>query len=770
MVKATNLGFPYVGAQRELKKLVESFWSGKISADELKAGYLKIQESHWKVQQEQGLEHIPSGEFTLYDRVLDTAQQFGAIPQRYQHLSPLDQFFAMGRGLQRAATETTEKVDVPAMEMKKWFDTNYHFIVPEFEQDQQFTLQSPRAVEQFNAAKALNIHTRPVLIGPISFLFLGKPGKGVAPFDTLSLLPKLLPVYVELLKQLEAAGADWVQIDEPVLVYDLQDNVKSAFETAYKTIKAQTSLKVLVAAYFGRVENNILSLKDHVDGIHLDLVRAPQELDTILPLLTNNQVLSAGVVDGRNIWINNLEKSIALVKKAVDALGQDRVFVAPSCSLAHSPYSTSFETKIKEKNPELYSWLSFSVEKAAEIVTITKAVNGQDVSAQLQANAAAVESRRTSHQTVNPTVRDRVAKIPAEAWKRPSPFATRREAQVKKLKLPLFPTTTIGSFPQTKEIRVARQQFNKGTLSAADYDAFIKKQMKEMVEIQEQLDIDVLVHGEPERNDMVEHFGHLLHGYDFTQNGWVVSYGSRCVKPPVIFGDVSRRQPMTIDETVYAQSLTKRPMKGMLTGPVTMMKWSFVRDDIPANDLCAQIGLALRDEVVDLETAGIPCIQVDEPAIREGLPIRRADWDAYLEWSVACFRLSTAGVRDDTQIHTHMCYSDFNDIFDAIAALDADVITIENSKSDEKLLKIFETKKYTNEIGPGVWDIHSPRIPSVEEMKEKVNDLLKYIPVQLLWVNPDCGLKSRQWPETKASLANLVEVAKYFRAQHAQQQ
>ncbi|CAO3611026.1 unnamed protein product [Cunninghamella echinulata] len=770
MVKATNLGFPYVGAQRELKKLVESFWSGKISADELKAGYLKIQESHWKVQQEQGLEHIPSGEFTLYDRVLDTAQQFGAIPQRYQHLSPLDQFFAMGRGLQRAATETTEKVDVPAMEMKKWFDTNYHFIVPEFEQDQQFTLQSPRAVEQFNAAKALNIHTRPVLIGPISFLFLGKPGKGVAPFDTLSLLPKLLPVYVELLKQLEAAGADWVQIDEPVLVYDLQDNVKSAFETAYKTIKAQTSLKVLVAAYFGRVENNILSLKDHVDGIHLDLVRAPQELDTVLPLLTNNQVLSAGVVDGRNIWINNLEKSIALVKKAVDALGQDRVFVAPSCSLAHSPYSTSFETKIKEKNPELYSWLSFSVEKAAEIVTITKAVNGQDVSAQLKANAAAVESRRTSHQTVNPTVRDRVAKIPAEAWKRPSPFATRREAQVKKLKLPLFPTTTIGSFPQTKEIRVARQQFNKGTLSAADYDAFIKKQMKEMVEIQEQLDIDVLVHGEPERNDMVEHFGHLLHGYDFTQNGWVVSYGSRCVKPPVIFGDVSRRQPMTIDETVYAQSLTKRPMKGMLTGPVTMMKWSFVRDDIPANDLCAQIGLALRDEVVDLETAGIPCIQVDEPAIREGLPIRRADWDAYLEWSVACFRLSTAGVRDDTQIHTHMCYSDFNDIFDAIAALDADVITIENSKSDEKLLKIFETKKYTNEIGPGVWDIHSPRIPSVEEMKEKVNDLLKYIPVQLLWVNPDCGLKSRQWPETKASLANLVEVAKYFRAQHAQQQ
>ncbi|SAM03568.1 hypothetical protein [Absidia glauca] len=745
MVKATNLGFPYVGSQRQTKKLVESFWSGKISGDELKASILEIQQSHWKLQKEQGLEHIPSGEFTLYDRVLDTAQQFGAIPQRYQHLSPLDQFFAMGRGLQRAATESSEKVDVPAMEMKKWFDTNYHFIVPEFERDQEFTLQAPRAVEQFKAAKALNIHTRPVLVGPVSFLFLGKPGKGVDAFDTLSLLPKLLPKYIELLKQLEEAGADWVQIDEPILILDLQENVKAALDSAYKTIKGQTSLKTLVAAYFGRVENNILAIKDHVDALHLDLVRAPEELDTVLPLLNKDQILSVGVVDGRNIWINNLEKSIALVQKAVATLGQDRVFVAPSCSLSHSPFSTSFETKIKEKNPELFSWLSFSVEKCAEIVTIAKAVNGQDVKAELAANAAAVATRRTSPQTVNPEVRDRVAKIPAEAWKRPSPFATRREAQVKKLKLPLFPTTTIGSFPQTKEIRVARQQFTKGTLSQADYDTFIKAQTKEMVEAQEKLDIDVLVHGEAERNDMVEHFGHLLHGYDFTQNGWVVSYGSRCVKPPVIFGDVSRRRPMTIDEIVYAQSLTKRPMKGMLTGPVTMMKWSFVRDDIPANDLCAQVGLALRDEVVDLEAAGIPCIQVDEPAIREGLPIRRADWDAYLEWSVGCFRLSTAGVRNETQIHTHMCYSDFNDIFDAIAAMDADVITIENSKSDEKLLKIFESKEYTNEIGPGLYDIHSPRVPSVEEMKERFADMLKYIPAHLLWANPDCGLKSRQW-------------------------
>lgn len=674
MVVATNLGFPYVGAKRELKKLVESYWSGKISEAELEAGVQDIQASHWKLQQEQGIQHIPSGEYTLYDRVLDTAHQFGAIPERYQHIkNPLEQYFAMGRGLQKPATETSEKVDVPAMEMKKWFDTNYHFIVPELEANQTFTLQNPRAVQQFKAAKALGIHTRPVLIGPVSFLYLSKPAKGSEPFDTLSLLPKLLPVYTELLKQLEEAGADWVQIDEPVLIFDLSAETKLAFEKAYKTLKSQVaSIKILVAAYFGRVENNIYAVKDHVDAIHLDFVRAPEELDVVLPLIKENQVLSLGLVDGRNIWINNLAKSIELAEKAVAVLGKDRVFVGPSCSLAHAPFSTSFEKKIAATNPELFSWLSFSVEKCKEIVVIAKAINeGRDsVREALAANAAAVESRRTSPQTVNPAVRERVAKIPAEAWKRASPFAVRREAQVKKLKLPLFPTTTIGSFPQTKEIRVARQKHNKGEMSDADYDAFIKGEMKKVVEFQEKVGLDVLVHGEPERNDMVEHFGHLLNGYDFTENGWVVSYGSRCVKPPVIFGDVSRRCPMTIEEIKYAQSLTSKPMKGMLTGPVTMMKWSFVRDDIPAKDLCAQIGLALRDEVVDLEAAGIPCIQVDEPAIREGLPIRRADWDAYLEWSVACFRLATSGVRDDTQIHTHMCYSDFNDIFDAIAALD----------------------------------------------------------------------------------------------------
>ncbi|KAI7901966.1 5-methyltetrahydropteroyltriglutamate-homocysteine S-methyltransferase [Cokeromyces recurvatus] len=770
MVVPTNLGFPYVGAKRELKKSVEAYWSGKISADELKTAYQKIQESQWKLQKEQGIQHIPSGEYTLYDRVLDTAHQFGVIPTRYQHIKdPLQQFFAMGRGLQKPATATTEKVDVPAQEMKKWFDTNYHFIVPEFEPNQQFTLQAPVAVEQYNTAKALGIETRPVIIGPVTFLHLGKTAKGFDQFDTLTLLPKLLPYYVDLLKQLEAAGAEWVQIDEPALIFDLPENAKAAFEEAYKTFKASTSIKILVAAYFGRVENNISRLLPHVDAIHLDLVRAPEELDTVLPLLNNKQTLSLGLVDGRNIWINDLAKSIELTQKAVAVLGKDRVFVGPSCSLAHTPFSTSFEKKIAEKNPELYSWLAFSVEKVKEIVTIASAVNSglDSVKETLDANAAALQSRRTSSQTTNPTVRDRVAKISPEDWKRPAEFNVRRQAQVKKLNLPLFPTTTIGSFPQTKEIRVARQRFNKGELSAEEYDGFIKNEMKKMIEFQEKVGLDVFVHGEPERNDMVEHFGHLLHGFDFTENGWVVSYGSRCVKPPVIFGDVSRRGPMTIDEIVYAQSLTKKPLKGMLTGPVTMMKWSFVRDDLPLNQICTQIGLALRDEVVDLESAGIPCIQVDEPAIREGLPIRRADWDAYLEWSVACFRLSTSGVRNETQIHTHMCYSDFNDIFDAIAALDADVLTIENSRSDEKLLKIFESKKYPNEIGPGVYDIHSPRVPSVEQMKQKADDLLKYLKPELLWINPDCGLKTRGWTETEAALKNMVEVARQLRTQFA---
>ncbi|CAO3646878.1 unnamed protein product [Cunninghamella blakesleeana] len=804
MVLATNLGFPYIGAQRELKKLVESYWSDKITGQELKEQSSQLQLSHWQLQKEKGLDHIPSGDFTLYDRVLDNIQQFGCIPKRYKSLSssPLDQYFAMGRGLQRYPIHSKEynknqMIDVPAMEMKKWFDTNYHYIVPEFESKQSFLLEdSPRILEQFKLAKQHSIHTRPVLLGPISFLYLGKTAKKSnhllhdnnngdiddededQEFDPIILLPKLLPLYLNLLQQLLDAGADWIQIDEPILVLDLSVNVKLAFEKAYKAIHSQfnlTSLNILIATYFGRIENNIYIIKDYIDAIHVDFINtSPEdELDSLLMLLNEKNRtklhLSMGVIDGRNIWINDLKKSITLVKKATDTLGHDRIFVAPSCSLFHSPFSISFEKKIKEKNPELYSWLAFSTEKCDEIVVITKVINDdKDNSIQeyLKANEKAIQSRQTSNQTINPIVREKVAKVPGIAYKRTSAFQFRYEMQQKKFQLPIFPTTTLGSYPQTKEIRIARQQHRKGILSQKDYDLFIKQQIKQIIKFQEDLNIDVLVHGEPERNDMVEHFGHLLHGFAFTENGWVVSYGSRGVKPPVIFADVSRRQPMTIQEIVYAQSLTKKPIKGMLTGPLTMMKWSFIRDDIPCKDLCLQIALALRDEVLDLESSGIHCIQVDEPALREGLPLRRVDWKKYLDWSVNCFRLTTSGVRDDTQIHTHMCYSDFIDIFDSIAAMDADVISLENSKSDEKLLKIFKTKQYNNGIGPGCFDIHSPRVSPAEEMKQKIADMLKYLPPHLIWINPDCGLKSRQWPEVKKSLTNMVEVADYFRSQY----
>ncbi|KAI9305618.1 5-methyltetrahydropteroyltriglutamate-homocysteine S-methyltransferase [Cunninghamella echinulata] len=793
MVIATNLGFPYIGAKRELKKLVESYWAGNTTETELKEQSSQLQITHWVLQKEKNLEHIPSGEFTLYDRVLDMIQQFGVIPKRYQHIQqPLDQYFAMARGLQKQRKTTTtveEQMDVPAMEMKKWFDTNYHYIVPEYEPNQSFALESsPRTVEQFKLAKnKLQLHTRPVLLGPVSFLYLGKPAKSNSnnsnhdDFDPFTLLPKLLPLYLEVLQQLKDAGADWVQIDEPILVLDLNVNVKLAFEKAYKTIhthfndKQQQNLNILVATYFGRIENNIYLIKNVVDAIHLDLIHTSDEdLDHLLSIFKDQQklILSMGIVDGRNIWINDLKKSITTVKKAINVLGHDRIFVGPSCSLFHSPYSTSFETKLKETNPELFSWLAFSVEKCSEIVMITKYVKNiqddEDI-AYIESNTLAVQQRQSSKQTIDPLTRERVRQVPSHAYKRSSPFPYRYEAQQKKLQFPLFPTTTLGSYPQTKEIRMARQQYQAGLLSQTEYDVFIKQQMKNIIEFQEKLHLDILVHGEPERNDMVEHFGHLLNGYAFTESGWVVSYGSRCVKPPVLFGDVSRRpchKPMIVDDIVYAQSLTRKPMKGMLTGPVTMMKWSFVRDDLPQKELCTQLALALRDEVLDLESAGISCIQVDEPAIREGLPLRKLDWQEYLDWSINCFRLATSGVRDDTQIHTHMCYSDFNDIFDAIVAMDADVISIENSKSDEKLLKIFKTKQYTNGIGPGCFDIHSPRIPPIEEMKKRIADMLKYISPHLIWVNPDCGLKSRKWSEVEASLTNMVEVANYFRSQY----
>ncbi|KAL1924790.1 uncharacterized protein VTP21DRAFT_4444 [Calcarisporiella thermophila] len=769
MVVATNLGFPRVGANRELKKLVESFWSSKITETDLLAGAKKLREAHWRLQQDNGIEHIPSNDFSFYDHVLDTAYVFGVVPQRYQHLPHgLTQYFAMGRGLQKPATETTPKVDVPACEMKKWFDTNYHFIVPEFTPDQQFHLATTKPVDEFLEAKELGIRTRPVLLGPISFLLLGKAAKGVEKFDTLSLLPRLLPAYEELLTKLASAGAEWVQIDEPVLIKDLPVDL-TAFETVYSRLKTTTpQLKLLLTTYFGTIAPNLALIRNApVDGIHIDLVRNPEQLDAVLAELKPTQVVSLGLVDGRNIWKTNLAQALATARRVVEAVGSERVFIAPSSSMLHSPVSTKYEVNVKKNNPEVFDWLAFAAEKTVEIKVLTKALNAGDtaVKDELADNARSIEARKNSSHTTNAAVRERVNAVTDDMYRRKSAFQHRRERQVAKLNLPLFPTTTIGSFPQTKEIRVTRSKFTKGEITAEEYEAFIKTQIQYAVKFQEEVGLDVLVHGESERDDMVAHFGKLLQGYLFTDNGWVVSYGSRCVKPPVIFGDVHRPFAMTVKETVYAQTLTQKPMKGMLTGPVTMLNWSFVRDDIPRKDVCQQIALAIRDEVQDLEKAGIPCIQVDEPAIREGLPLRRKDWGYYLDWSVRSFLLSTTGVEDSTQIHTHMCYSDFNDIFEAIQAMDADVITIENSKSDMKLLSAFEKYQYTNEIGPGVYDIHSPRVPSVEEMRDRVAEMLKYIPKHLLWINPDCGLKTRTWSEVQAQLSNMCEVARHFRAQ-----
>ncbi|KAK9670977.1 methionine-synthesizing 5- methyltetrahydropteroyltriglutamate--homocysteine methyltransferase, partial [Basidiobolus ranarum] len=649
----------------------------------------------------------------------------------------------MGRGLQKPATESADKIDVPAMEMKKWFDTNYHYIVPEFKNGQQFTLaKSAKVVNEFLEAKELGIHTRPVIVGPISYLLLGKTAKDSGNLDKLSLLPSLVAAYEQLLQRLAEAGATWVQIDEPFLSLDLPENAKSSFKGAYETLsKASSSLKLIVATYFSQVEDNLDILTSlPVAAIHIDLVRAPQQLDAVLEKINPSQSLSLGVVNGRNIWKTNLAKALESVQKAVSKLGGDRVIVAPSCSLLHSPHSIEGEKKI---DPEILDWLSFAVEKLREVTLLSKAVDDvESVKAELEANAKSIKARSSSPRIHNPVVQDRLKNITPQMFKRNSEFSERRKSQEAKLNLPKFATTTVGSFPQTKEVRLARSKVRKSEWSEEQYDTFIKNEIEKTVRFQEDIGLDVLVHGESERNDMVEYFGENLDGYVFTQNGWVASYGTRCVKPPIIFGDIHRPKPMTVDVIKYAQSLTQKPMKGMLTGPITCLQWSFVRDDQPRKDTAFQLALAIRDEVVDLEKAGIPVIQIDEPAIREGLPLRQNEWKQYLQWAVDAFLLSSVGVEDSTQIHTHMCYSDFNDIFPSIKRMDADVITIENSKSDLKLLSAFETHSYTNWIGPGLYDIHSPRVPSVEEMQSRLGDIVKLLPSELVWVNPDCGLKT----------------------------
>lgn len=750
-------GFPRVGAFRELKFAQEKYWRKEISEQELLAVAKDLREKNWKHQAAANADFVAVGDFTFYDHILDLQVATGAIPARFgfdsQNLS-LEQFFQLARG----------NKDQFAIEMTKWFDTNYHYLVPEFHADTEFKANAKHYVQQLQEAQALGLKAKPTVVGPLTFLWVGKE-KGTVEFNRLSLLQKLLPVYVEILNALVEAGAEWIQIDEPALTVDLPKEWVEAYKDVYATL-SKVSAKILLSTYFGSVAEHAALLKSlPVDGLHIDLVRAPEQLDAFADY---DKVLSAGIIDGRNIWRANLNKVLETVEPLQAKLG-DRLWISSSCSLLHTPFDLSVEEKLKANKPDLYSWLAFTLQKTQELRVLKAALNeGRDsVAEELAASQAAADSRANSSEIHRADVAKRLADLPANADQRKSPFADRIKAQQAWLNLPLLPTTNIGSFPQTTEIRQARAALKKGELSAADYEAAMKKEIALVVEEQEKLDLDVLVHGEAERNDMVEYFGELLSGFAFTQYGWVQSYGSRCVKPPIIFGDVSRPEAMTVAWSTYAQSLTKRPMKGMLTGPVTILQWSFVRNDIPRSTVCKQIALALNDEVLDLEKAGIKVIQIDEPAIREGLPLKRADWDAYLNWAGESFRLSSAGCEDSTQIHTHMCYSEFNDILPAIAAMDADVITIETSRSDMELLTAFGEFKYPNDIGPGVYDIHSPRVPTEAEVEHLLRKAIEVVPVERLWVNPDCGLKTRGWKETLEQLQVMMNVTHKLRAELA---
>ncbi|WP_313261638.1 5-methyltetrahydropteroyltriglutamate--homocysteine S-methyltransferase [Sphingobacterium sp.] len=769
MLLTNNLGYPRVGAFRELKKANEAYWAKKISAEELLQAGLKIRESNWKTQKDAGIELIPSNDFSFYDQVLDLSLTVGAIPARYNSLLNkidrqynLDLYFAMARGFQEGG------VDVTAMEMTKWFDTNYHYIVPEFVKDQEFKLTSEKFLSEYNEAKQSGIETKPVLIGPITYLLLGKEKE--ADFNRIDLIDRLLPVYEEILAKLADAGAKYVQIDEPFLALDIDDATKALYGKVFEKLAAAgKGIKLIVATYFEALGNNEdIAVNLPVHALHLDLVRGENQLDTILSKVPASLTLSLGVVEGRNIWKNDYENSLKKIKQAVDALGKDRVWIAPSSSLLHVPFDLDNENNEESLPAEVKNWLAFAKQKLAEVKDLAVLAEGEvdaETQKRFDANKEAAESRRTSPLIHRPEVKNRVSNITDEDAKRTSTFNARKEAQQAKFNLPGFATTTIGSFPQTKDVRKWRADLKKGAISQEEYDKEIAAETERTIRLQEDLDIDVLVHGEFERNDMVEYFGEQLAGYAFTQNGWVQSYGSRCVKPPIIFGDVYRPEDMTVRWSAYAQSLTNRPVKGMLTGPVTILQWSFVRNDQPRSTTTYQIALAILDEVQALEKAGIKIIQIDEPAIREGLPLRKADQQEYLDWAVRAFRVSSSNVDDDTQIHTHMCYSEFNDIIQDIAAMDADVITIETSRSQMELLDAFADFKYPNDIGPGVYDIHSPRVPSTEEMVNLLRKAKAVVPAEQLWVNPDCGLKTRAWPETKAALESMVEAAKILRAE-----
>ena len=763
MAVAHNLGFPRIGGDRELKKAVEAYWKGDITADHLRQIGRELRAKHWQLQKDAGIDLVPVGDFAWYDQVLTHSLTFGVIPERFAKTGEkptIETLFAMARGV----VESSCCGGAHAQEMTKWFDTNYHYLVPELTAEQEFSLSWEQLFEEVDEALALGHTVKPVVIGPLTWLWLGKV-KGQA-FNKLDLLDKLLPIYGQIFQRLAAQGVEWVQIDEPILGLDLPQEWKNAFERAYNVLQREP-VKKLVATYFAGLEDNLgLAAGLPVDGLHIDLVRAPEQYPTILDRLPAYKILSLGVVNGRNVWRCDLEKVLATLQHAHERLGE-RLWVAPSCSLLHSPVDLEREDQLDE---ELKSWLAFAVQKTAEVAILAEALNNPDsptVQAALAASRKVQESRANSPRIHKPEVQARLAAVTPADSQRQSPFAERIKLQRERLDLPLFPTTTIGSFPQTKEIRAARLAYRQGKLGEVDYQKAMQAEIQHAVRVQEALDLDVLVHGEAERNDMVEYFAEQLDGYLFTRFGWVQSYGSRCVKPAVIFGDISRPQAMTVEWIKYAQQQTDKIIKGMLTGPVTMLMWSFPREDVSREEQARQLALAIRDEVVDLEAAGIKIIQIDEAAFREGLPLRRAQWQHYLDWATEAFRLTASGVRDETQIHTHMCYSEFNDVIDAIAAMDADVITIETSRSQMELLDAFESFHYPNDIGPGVYDIHSPRVPDSNEMANLLRKAAQRIPVQQLWANPDCGLKTRGWPETKAALEHMVAAAQQLRKEYA---
>jgi 5-methyltetrahydropteroyltriglutamate--homocysteine methyltransferase len=767
MVQASNLGYPRIGLKRELKKALEQFWSGKRSETEVLEQAATLRKQHWQLQQQLGLTHIPSNDFSLYDHVLDTIAMVGAIPKRYHWKGPhvdLCTYFVMARGVLQDQEQSSA---IPAMEMTKWFDTNYHYIVPEFEAEQQFSLSSTKPVDEFLEAKALGIHTRPVLLGPVSFLLLGKTHSHEV--QPLSLLGRLLPVYEDVLLALARAGADWLQIDEPCLALDLDGDALEAYQAAYERLATYLaahapSLRILLATYFGDLRENLSTvLHLRVSALHLDLVRAPEQLEQVLPQVPASLSLSLGVVDGRNVWRTEFDRALALAERGIQALGTERILIAPSCSLLHVPIDVMQETHLDD---DMRSWLAFAKQKIEEISLLTRALNEGTASIDpaLLVNRQTFASRHSSPRIHSEEVARRGHLVNEQMAQRPHVHHERKQQQQAVLKLPPLPTTTIGSYPQTADIRAARAAYKGGKIDRDRYEAFLKQEIEQVIRFQEEVGLDVLVHGEFERSDMVEYFSEQLTGMLFTQQGWVQSYGSLCVRPPIIYGDVARPHPMTVQWAQFAQSLTARPVKGMLTGPVTIMQWSFVRDDQPRSETCLQIALAMRDEVQDLEAAGLRVIQIDEPALREGLPLRHADWQGYLDWAVLCFRLATSLVQDKTQIHTHLCYAKFDDIIEDIARMDADVALIEASRSQFELLEAFATYRYPNDIGLGIYDVHSPRVPTIQEFVGELQRILQVLLSERIWVNPDCGLKTRRWEEIRPALAHVVEAAHLVRS------